>query len=163
MKRTLLSAFALTLLFSACKKADTPDSFEDMLRGGQWRRTALKMTYRDGTGAMKTDDVYAASLSECVKDNSLEFKNAYVGTEYKNSNKCSAGDPDQTQFNWEIYNSGKNIRIYNVPETFDGESSVNADILNLTTNELSIRYMYIDRDPLTQTADTFTFADVFRK
>lgn len=162
MKRTLLSAFAVTLLFAACKKVDTPTSNEDMLRGGRWKRTSLKVTYRQGTGAMKTDDIFTP-LDTCIKDNSLEFKTAYVGTEYKNVIKCSAGDPDETPFNWEIFNSGKNIRIYNVPETFRGESSINADVLTLSSNMLSIRYVYIKRNPLTQTADTFTYADVFRK
>lgn len=163
MKKTLLSAFALMLLLNACKKVDTPDSYEDMLRGGQWKRTALTETYRQGTGAMKTDDVYANTLSDCIKDNTLEFKDAFVGTERKNTLKCNAGDPDQTQFDWEIYNSGKNIRIYNVPETFSGESSINADIVTLTANQLSIRYMLFNQNPLTQHTDTFTFMDTFRK
>jgi hypothetical protein len=162
MKKTLLSAFAVTLLFAACKKVDTPTSNEDMLRGGRWKRTSLKETYRLGTGELKTVDLFAL-LPDCLKDNNLEFKTAYVGTEYKNGNKCSAGDPDQTEFNWEIYNSGKNIRIYNVPETFLGESSINANVLNLTANELSIRYTSITRDAILQTADTSTFVDVFRK
>jgi len=162
MKRTLLSGLALILLFAACKKAETPDSFEDKLRGGQWKRSSLLVTYRSSTGRMITEDALGP-LDTCLKDNTLEFKTAYVGTERKNNLKCSVGDPDETPFNWEIFNSGKNIRIYNVPETFSGETSINADILNLTANELSIRYVAIDRDAITQTADTFTFADVFRK
>lgn len=162
MKRTLLSGLAFTLLFAACKKAETPDSFEDKLRGGQWKRSSLLLTFRLGTGEMTTQNAYAP-LDTCLKDNTLEFKTAYVGTERKGNYKCSVGDPDETTFNWEIFNSGKNIRIYNVPETFDGESSINADIVTLTTNQLSLRYVIINRNPITQTADTFTFADVFRK
>ncbi len=162
MKRTILSIAALTLLFAACKKADETTSYEDMLRGGQWKRISLTATYRLPTGTITTDNVYP-NLDSCKMDNTLEFKVNYVGTEHKNARKCGAGDPDETAFNWEIFNSGKNIRLYNIPETFNGESSINGDVITLNSNELSIRYVAIDRDPITQDADTVTFADVFRK
>jgi hypothetical protein len=162
MKRILLGLSFFALLFAACKKAETPESFEDKLRSGQWKRTALTLTYRSGTGAVVTDNLFR-TMDTCRKDNTLEFKANYAGLERKNVLKCSAGDADETPFTWEIFNSGKNIRIYNVAETFYGENAINADIMTLTSNELTIRYQFIERDPLTHDADTFTLADTFRK
>lgn len=162
MKRLLLSIAALTLLLAACKKSEDTISDEDMLRGGQWKRASLTATYRLQTGALTTENIYTP-MDTCLKDNTLEFKVNYVGTERKNFLRCGVGDPDETTFNWEIYNSGNNIRLYNVTELFGGESAINAQVINLTANELSIQYRLIDVDSATHDMDTVTYADIFRK
>lgn len=162
MKRLLFSLATLTLLFSACTKVEDTISNEDMLRGGQWKRVSLNATKRLPTGTLETTNVYQY-LDSCVMDNTLEFKVNYVGTERKNGWKCSAGDPEETTFNWELYNSGQNIRIYNAPETFRGESSINGVVTILTENQLAFNYKAIKVNAITQVIDTITVADVFRK
>jgi len=160
MIKTVFFLSTLLVLFTACNKADTPASSEDMIRGGQWKRSSLKFNLHNPDGSTTTTDGYVL-LPECVKDNTLEFKVNYVGTETKNA-KCSAGDPDANEFNWEIYNSGKNIRIYNADETFS-TNSVNGEILSLSANLLSFRYNFVQKDPINQTSDTVTVEDVFKK
>lgn len=157
----LLSAVAV-LSFAACKKVDDTQSPEDSLRGGQWRRSSLKSTFQ-GT----TTDGFAL-LPDCLKDNTLEFKMNRSGTERRN-NRCNAGDPESTDFQWEFYNSGKNLRLYNIAETFGGAVdlgqglSINAEVLTLSDNQLSLRYVFYKQHPDTQLTDTTTVVDVFRR
>jgi hypothetical protein len=155
MTRSLLIFSAMVILFSACKKAEDTNSSEDILRAGRWKRSSLKGTFR---GAVT--DAYA-SLPDCIKDNTLEFKVNFNGTEHRNT-KCSAGDADQASFNWEFFNSGKNLRIYNANETF-ANASINAEVLQLSETQLSMRYLAYIQDPIQQTMDTVTIVDVFRR
>lgn len=154
MIRSLLILSAVVLLLPACKKAEETTSSEDILRSGRWRRTSAKTTYHGVT----TD----VSMADCLKDNTLEFKVNYRGVEYRNT-KCSNGDPDTAPFEWGFANSGKNLRIYNATETFLAISSVNAEVLQLTDNQLSMRYHIFIQDPINQTLDTATIVDVFRR
>lgn len=154
----------MVILFSACKKAEDTTSSEDILRTGRWKRSSLKSTFR-GT----VTDVYA-SLPDCIKDNTLEFNVNLKGTEHRN-NRCSNGDPESAAFSWEFLNSGKNLRIYNANETFGTTtvipgasfSSVNAEVLQLSDNMLSMRYFGYVQNPIQQTIDTVTIVDVFRR
>lgn len=165
MIRSLLILSAVVLLLPACKKAEETTSSEDILRSGRWKRTSAKSTYH-GT----TTDAFAG-LPDCLKDNTLEFKVNYKGTEYHN-NKCSNGDPDTAPFEWGFTNSGQNLRIYNANETFffstspapgSTSTSVNAEVLQLSDNQLSMRYQVFIQDPINQTLDTATIVDVFRR
>lgn len=162
MARSLLLVTAFALLLTACNKADDTTSPEDMLRNGQWKRTSLKASHRNPlTGNMDITDGFSL-IDECIKDNTLEFKTNYKGVEHKN-NKCNAGDADLTDFTWEIYNSGKNIRIYNANETFGGED-INAEIINQSETQISMRYLLIEQDPSQSTpTDTTIVTDVFRR
>ena len=159
MARSLLILAVLALSFAACNKADETESPEDKLRGGQWRRNSLRVTYRFGTKDTTVDGLKL--LDSCKRDNSLEFKANHLGTEHRNY-RCSAGDPETYDFEWEVYNSGANMRIYTLQETFSGKP-IDAAIQELSSNQLSLRYQLYNQNPLTQRTDTVTCVDVFRK
>jgi hypothetical protein len=168
MARSLLILSAAMLFLASCKPVDETESNEDMLRGGQWKRSSLKAQYRDAGGVIITEDAFA-TLPECIKDNTLKFDVNYKGAELRNGNKCSPGDPDETPVTWEFYNSGANLRIYNANETFVSDatlstvSSINATVLSLSSTQLAMRYIVIEQDASTLVTDTVTFTDVFRR
>lgn len=164
MKQPLLSLLVLVLGFAACKQVDEIASPEDTLRGGSWRRTSLKKTYKDPATNKDTTVEQYAQLDTCVKDNRLEFKGNHEGVEQRNGQKCSAGDPDTAPFFWELTDAGKGIRIYNAPETFSANASINADILTLTGSLVTFRYSHTDVDPMNpQNKTVTTYTEEFRR
>ena len=161
MARSLLLLAAFALFLTACKKTDETTSPEDTLRTGQWKRYSIKGSHKDAMGVVTVFDLYPG-LPDCIKDNGLEFKENYVGTEHRNG-ACSAGDASEAKFQWEFYNSGQSIRIYNATETFQ-TSDIDADVITMSETQISMRYKAISQDP-TQTVptDTLIVTDVFRR
>ena len=161
MARSLLILSAALLFLSSCNQLDDVKSNEDILIGGQWKRSSLKASYRDpATGNIINTDPFL-TLPDCVKDNGLVFNVNYTAKEQRNNN-CSPGDPSEVAITWGFYESGTRLRVYNALETF-GTNDINAEVLTLSDNLLAMKYLVIDQDPMTQITDTVIVTDVFRR
>ena len=161
MARSLLILSAALLFLSSCNQLDDVKSNEDILIGGQWKRSSLKAEYRDpSTGSIITTNPFDA-MPKCVKDNGLVFSVNYTAKEQRNDN-CSPGDPSEVAITWGFYESGTQLRIYNALETF-GTNDINAEVLTLSDNLLAMKYLRIGQNPITQVTDTITLTDVFRR
>lgn len=162
MNRIVLTLGSMMLLFAACTKPDDPVSIEDDLRSGVWRRTSGKVTYKDPATKGDSTMDYMPGVSDCRKDNAMEFKENFDGKMLLGDNHCTAGEPQTKPFTWQVTNNGQKLLLYGVSDYFP-QNDIAADIVTQTLGYLTIRYQVITMDPQFQTSDTVTFTDVLRK
>ena len=172
MNRVLLFISA-ALLFTACSKSvDSPQSAEEDLRTGTWKRTSGRVAYKDpitrgdsstrydlGTGSTTRPDLAAPT---CWDDNSLLFKVANVGTINLGSTACTPSDPPSRNFTWQVTQDEKHISLYGVQDYFPIDN-IDADIITRTLGFLTIRYKSVHVDTIYHTYDTLTYTDVLRR
>lgn len=162
MARILLTLSAYLVLFSACKKAESPVTAEDDLRSGTWRRTSGRVTFKDPDTRGDSTLNYLEEELKCRLDNSLQFKDNFTGVMNLGGDRCTEAEPDTKAFTWQITKDEKKISLYGVEDYFPA-NNVDADILTRTLGYLTIRYRIIEIDPAFQTADTLIFTDVLRR
>ena len=164
MNRAILLICALIVVSSSCKKvSDPPETTQQKLRSANyWMRTSGKVTYKDSLTRGDSTRPSIDSFISCRLDNTLNFGNAFIGKIILGSAHCEIGEPDSRDFSWNCSADGKHLSMYGVQEVFFS-NNVEAEILNLSFDALSLRYQVINVDPQFQTADTLIYTDVFRK
>lgn len=161
MKQVLLLCVLTVFAFSSCKKVDEPNMRQDQLRAGTWKRTVLKVTYRQPGGNDITEDAYA-TLPDCAKDDLLEFTSAYDGDVNEGSSKCNVGDPDKTKFTWKLVNGETQLNVSGAYDHF-GTDEARANIISFTDNNFAIRYDVYNQTFLTTATDTLHVAAVYSR
>jgi opacity protein-like surface antigen len=139
MKKYLLLAVSLILIFAACnKKPGTPTATrESMLRSGKWKITSGTLTVRLSNGG---DTVlnYMNWIPACRQDDYLVFDSGYHGAIFSNSTKCNASDADSISFLWQFSNSFNNLSLYNGFDFFYG----------ISDSVLAFRFDTLQQSPL---------------
>jgi hypothetical protein len=161
MNRLLLTLSALIVLFASCKKEDAPTSAEEDLRSGVWRRTSGKYLYKDPDTKGDSLRNYMLTEDPCRLDNSIRFKEGYVGEINHGDNHCTAAESNK-DFTWAITRDEKHISLYGVRDYFP-INDVDAEILTRTLGYLTIRYKVITADAAHSTFDTLIYTDVLRR
>lgn len=163
--RILLSIGAALCLFAACKKAHpvAQDSLTQTLYGSGWHQTSGTVTYRLPSGHDTTLD-YFTPLSNCYKDNVLEFEAANHGIQHLGGNHCTVGEPDTAGFTWRLFGD-TSIGIYNASETLstsslEGGVTYNAKLLTATSNTLHLQHTKITGS---NPGDTLVYLDNFSR
>jgi hypothetical protein len=160
MKQALLFCILTVFAFS-CKKVDEPDMRQDKLRAGNWKRTALKITYRQPGGAETTEDAYA-TLPACTKDDLLQFNAGSEGYVNEGGSKCNVGDPDNSKFTWRLTNGETQLNVSGAYDHF-GTDEARASIITFTDNNMAIRYDIYTQTFLTTATDTVHVAAVYSR
>ena len=159
----VLPFISAALLFSACNKTvDSPQSAEEDLRTGVWKRTTGRVTYKDPITRGDSTVRYDLTQPLCWDDNSLRFKVNDKGTLDLGSTACQASDPPTKDFTWQVTNNETHISIYGVQDYFP-TNNVDAEIVTRTLGFLSIKYQAVHVDTLYHTYDTLTYTDVLRR
>ncbi len=162
MNRLLLTLGALLIIAAAaCNKTDSTTSAEEDLRSGTWRRTSGKQQYKDPITRGDSLRDYILLEDTCRKDNSLVFKEGYVGNVDHGGLHCVAAESTK-EFHWEVTKDEKHISLYGVADYFP-INNVDADIITRTLGYLTIRYKVVTADPIHSTFDTLIYTDVFRR
>jgi hypothetical protein len=159
----LLLFIPLTLMiFVSCKKASTPLSRQDELRGGSWRTASATYKYKRSSGKDTTIN-YFDLLADCREDDYLVFETNFTGLQKSGDKKCSAGDPDEVPFGWELVNNDAGINFYNANMMFDS-STIFANFVNYSPTRFTIRYVdYKPHPGNASITDTFTYTRTFVK
>lgn len=164
MKQSLLFLLLAVVIVSSCKKTEDPVSPQDTLRSGNWIMTNIKVTYRLPSKKDTTVDGFKNGYPSCLVDDYLVFKDNRNGAINSGTQKCANSDATEAPFTWEVKNAGQNLYIYNAMQYF-ATDAVNADIVKLSDQYLSIRYNVYNIDTVTTTyrVDTFQYTSTFRK
>jgi hypothetical protein len=161
MNRLLLALSAFIVVFASCKKEDAPTSAEEDLRSGTWRRTSGKVQYKDSVTRGDSIRNYMLTENPCRLDNSIKFKDGYVGEIDHGENHCNEADAIKV-FTWAITKDEKHISLYGVADYFP-INDVDAEVLTRTLGYLTIRYKVVTPDPVHSTFDTLIYTDVLRR
>lgn len=161
MNRLLLTLSALMLVLASCKKESTQTSAEEDLRSGTWRRTSGKVQYKDPNTRGDSLRNYMLDEDPCRLDNTIKFKEGYVGEINYGDNHCSAAESIK-EFTWAITKDEKRISLYGVADYFP-VNDLDADIITRTLGYLTIRYRVVTADPIHSTFDTLIYTDVLRR
>jgi hypothetical protein len=95
--------FALTFLFSACDKDDTPanqKSKEELVAQGSWKFKSAS-----------TSSGPYNSFATCQTDNVLDFNINGTGVVDEGSTKCNAADPQTMAYTWSLINNKTEIQL----------------------------------------------------
>lgn len=133
MKKLLLLACSLPIVFAACKKKDDKSNF-DMLTEGKWKVTEVNIS-KDGTVALD----YYATLGTCAKDNFYTFNKDNSITSDEGATKCDDTVKQvTTDGTWVLTNGDKTFTIKNskiLP--ISGDQSMNIVKLDNSTLKLA--------------------------
>ena len=166
LKYLSLIACAL-IIFSACKKADTPASRQDELRNGKWRNSGgtVRLDWYGFNDTTHTYNKYLGLIGDtCKADDYLVFRENFDGEQYGNTMKCSNADPEFVQFRWQLFEDDKGIYFLNANETFLKRSTIKADFVNYTEGRFTMRYVRYDTSLVDNNyLDTTTFTQTFIK
>lgn len=163
-----LSVIACALfMFAACKKADTPASRQEELRGGKWRMSGgnVRFDFYNVKDTTISYNVYLGLIGDtCKADDYLVFLENYDGQQYSNVMPCSFSDPEFVQFRWQLFDDDKGIYFLNANETFLRKSTIKADFVNYSIGRFTIKYAFYDTSFVDKTKwDTTTFTQTFIK
>ncbi len=162
MNRLLLFIGA-ALIFSACNKSvESPQSAEEDLRSGIWKRTSGRVTYKDPITRGDSTVRYDLTQPKCWDDNSLKFMVNNQGTLDLGTTACTPSDPPTKAFTWHVTQDETHISLYGVQDYFPTDN-VDATIITRTLGFLTIKYQAVHVDTLYHTFDTLTYTDVLRR
>lgn len=156
MKKLLIAACAVTLVFAACKddKDDaTPSNSQTggTLTGIDWRMTANSMTITGAGPFDGTTDMYA-EMEDCEKDNLSRFNEDKTMVEKEGATKCDASDPDvKSTATWELLSNNTKLKV-----TPTGGDELVFDIITLNANTLTVKMTETDAGATSTITTTFT-------
>ena len=99
---SLLLLSLVMLLFSNCKKEDSPaeKTKTDLLTSGVWVYESSGADV-DGNGTIDLT-LEAAGVPQCQLDNRLTFRTDNTAVADEGTTKCNPSDPQTTQFRWQF-------------------------------------------------------------
>ena len=161
MKYFLLSALIL-IGFASCEKATTPESREDELRKGKWKKIAGTEEWDPAIGEDKLINYFAA-LDTCKKDDYLVFGTNFSVSQFTGV-RCDNSEPEEIPFRWDLYDNGKSINFWSANQTFFNQSAVSAPFVSYSPNEFTIKYTeYLPNKTDSLKRDTVTYTHTFAK
>lgn len=115
MKKFLLGAAALCIVFAACKKSDsggnTVKTRNDTLTTGKWRMTAVTGSFTNPLNGHDTTVDIFASFDACAMDDYYIFLNTGHVTNDQGTVKCDSTGPQQTDGGTWSLNAAKDTLI----------------------------------------------------
>lgn len=164
MRYLLITALGL-LVFAACKKVETPESREEQLRTGRWKRSDLKIKIDPYIGKDTLWPYYDSVMAACLKDNFIIFGLNHDGTVYAGENRCeNVPDPETLPFYWSLEENKTRITFLNANSMFFDSSTIDAKIDAYNTNQFQVSYVEYNKNSINPTKkDTFTYYYTFTK
>ncbi len=164
MRYLLITAFGL-LVFAACKKVETPESREEQLRDGRWKRSDLKIKIDPYIGKDTLWTYYDSVMKGCLKDNFIIFGLNHDGTIHAGDIKCEdVLDPETSTFYWSLEENKTRITLLNANPMFFDSSTIDAQIDAFSTSQFQISYVEYNTNSINPNKkDTFTYYYTFTK
>ncbi len=164
MKYLLITILGLTI-FAACKKVETPDSREEELRNGRWKRTDLKIKYDPYIGKDTLLPYYDSVMPACKKDNFIIFGLNHDATLNAGDVKCdNIPDPETLPFWWSLEENKTRMTLLNANDMFFDSSTIDAKIDAYGPSQFKISYVEFHPNAINNTRkDTLTFFYTFTK
>lgn len=164
MRYLLITALGL-FVFAACKKVETPESREEQMRTGRWKRSDLKIKIDPYIGKDTLWPYYDSVMIDCFKDNYVIFGINHDGTVYSGENRCdNIPDPETSPFYWSLEENKTRITLLNANSLFFDSSTIDAKIDAFNTSQFKISYVEYHKNGInTSKKDTFTYYYTFTK
>jgi hypothetical protein len=114
MKKFLLVALSVVLVFSACQRTPKPQtpSRADIMRIGKWKLSSGTLTIKLPSGK-DTVMNYLNFITPCHLDDYIVFDSQMHGEVYSGSDKCNPVDPDYIPFVWQLVDNDNALDLYN--------------------------------------------------
>jgi hypothetical protein len=160
MKYYLSALTLLVLLVAACEKVETPKSKEDELRDGKWvLAKSFEKTYKKypTDTILTTDSIKLETLPDCKKDDFLQFRDGVNGALNTGAKKCPQGETSEIPITWGFLDNYTRMYIYDAGDMFLDNDDINADVVELTGSNITIRYRVINNTSNIPNKDTVTF------
>jgi hypothetical protein len=144
MKKYLILALSLILIYSACsKKPTTVPGRKDNLRTGKWKIASGTVTVKLPDGRDTTLN-YMNYIPLCHQDDYFVFNSDLYGAWFNGDIRCNVGDPDSIKFSWVLGNNNNTLSLYNSDHLFyalhDSIYPYRFDTVNFSPLELDTLY-----------------------
>lgn len=162
----LLTVVSALVLFTACKKVETPNSREQELREGRWKHSAMTMKYDPFIGKDTTYNLFDSLpvWPPCKKDNFIMFGSGLDARQYRGDLKCNESEPESVPFHWNLDNDKNTLNLWSVDNTFFGKAIISAPFKQYSTERFVIEYVDLVPSPINNTKkDTLTYTHTFVK
>ncbi len=147
MKKVLFSLCAATLLFTACKKDDSPTVSRVSLVTGSWKLNSFKLTIPLLAQFGQPSQINLLdTLGDCLQDDSFAFRADYRLYQYVGTVKCDSTDSQSVYLGpWSLLNNEKSLQL-----TAPRLSNVNLGTAVMQISELSKTTMHLMKDTVFQ-------------
>lgn len=156
MKKLLLLA-CLPFVFISCNKEPKEKSKSEKLRASVWKIGGYKVKYYDSTLAIDSiHDIYTHNMTNCMKDNRMEFGVNHEGYQLMYGDACAPGELAKERFDWELTNNETVMKLYNINQVLP-ITNLRGDILRWDDTAINLRY-YEYPDTPDMLGDTLTYS-----
>lgn len=163
MKSKILLLAIFVILSASCRKLTAiPEGMEASTNGssvdgnpiiGTWKITATDVNIDYGEGVIVDLDGYGM-LSACDLDDTAIFQSNFTLIEDEGATKCDSSLPQTQAGKWSLSSDKKKLTIEFPPHSI--LQSLDADVLQLDSKVLKIRYVTYFNGPTTTTVTTYS-------